>query len=501
MISSEQRCKGILNLIDKKNYFVIHAARQSGKTTLLKDLVKKLNKTKKYYALYCSLESASRIIDPEKGIPAIVKTIKRYITFDQILSKYPFAIDADYDDFTNVLLTSLVLLCKELDKPLVIFFDETDCLTNGTLITFLRQLRDGYINRDTIPFVHSIGLIGMRNIRDYKDRIREVKQTLGSASPFNIVTEALTLKDFTEEELKSLYAQHENETGQIFPDNLVQKIFYYCQGQPWLANAIARDIVEKKLENDYTKDIKIEFVDQAVQNIINRRDTHIDSLLERLKEDRVKKVVEPTITGAFSGYNPLDDDFQYVIDLGLLKDDDGHFKPSNPIYSEVIVGSLSNPAQRHIDKTKYPVKSYFVDNNIDMKKLLTDFQIFWRENSAIWKEKYHYKEAAPHLVLMAFLQRIVNSGGHIYRELASETGRLDLCVDYKNIKYPIELKIRYKAQTYTEGKTQLAEYMDSLGCNEGWLIVFDKRTSVSWKKKLFWRTATVEGMKIHTIGC
>jgi len=399
------------------------------------------------------------------------------------------------------LLTSLILLCRELDKPLVILFDEIDCLTNGTLITFLRQLRDGYINRDTIPFVHSIGLIGMRNIRDYKGKIREERETLGSASPFNVVTEALTLKNFTEEELNNLYAQHENETGQAFTSKTVQKIFYYCQGQPWLANAIARDIVEKKLENDYSKKIKIQYVDQAVQNIINRRDTHIDSLLERLKEERVKKVVQPTITGDFSDYDPLDDDFQYVIDLGLLKDEDGHFKPSNPIYSEVIVRSLSQLAQRQIDKTKYPVKSYFIEDNIDMKKLLSDFQIFWRENSAIWREKYQYKEAAPHLVLMAFLQRIVNSGGHIYRELASETGRLDLCIDYKDKKYPIELKIRYKTQTYTEGKNQLAEYMDSLGCNEGWLIVFDKRTSVSWKKKLFWRTANVEGMKIHTVGC
>jgi len=51
-----------------------------------------------------------------------------------------------------------------------IFFDEADCLANGTLIAFLRQLRNGYVNRGRIPFVHSIALVGMRNIRDYKTR-------------------------------------------------------------------------------------------------------------------------------------------------------------------------------------------------------------------------------------------------------------------------------------------------------------------------------------------
>ena len=46
--------------------------------------------------------------------------------------------------------------------------------------------------------------------------------------------------------------------------------------------------------------------------------------------------------------------------------------------------------------------------------------------------------------------------------------RLDLCVEYQGERYPIELKIRYDTQTETEGKTQIADYMDTLGCIEGW---------------------------------
>jgi hypothetical protein len=55
-----------------EQYFVIHAARQSGKTTYLQDLTNRLNADGKYYTLYCSLEGMQGIEDPEKGIPEIV---------------------------------------------------------------------------------------------------------------------------------------------------------------------------------------------------------------------------------------------------------------------------------------------------------------------------------------------------------------------------------------------------------------------------------------------
>ncbi len=81
--------------------------------------------------------------------------------------------------------------------------------------------------------------------------------------------------------------------------------------------------------------------------------------------------------------------------------------------------------------------------------------------------------------------------------------RLDICIEYGDwhYRYPIELKIRYDTKTMDEGQTQLAGYMERLGCDEGWLIVFDKRTSVAWEEKLFWHTATINGKTVYTVGC
>ena len=136
-----------------------------------------------------------------------------------------------------------------------------------------------------------------------------------------------------------------------------------------------------------------------------------------------------------------------------------------------------------------------------MNLILSDFQSFWRENSQIWIERYDYKEAAPHLMLMAFLQRVINHGGRISREMASGRGRLDLCVHYNNQLYPIELKIRRDRNTVTSGKKQLWKYMDTLGCDQGWLIIFDPRKSISWSKKIFCRKGKINRKTIHVVGC
>ena len=493
----------LMNLIDQKSYFVIHAARQSGKTTLLKELARKINAEQKYYILYCSLEEIQAFIEPEKGIPAIVKSIK------VALSDYDmpgnFAANADYSDVTNVLRTTLAKYCKTLDKPLIILFDEADCLSNGTLITFLRQLRNGYINRPDVPFVHSLALVGMRNIRDYKAHIRDDSTTLGSASPFNIVTESLSIKTFTRDEISDLYSQHTAEAGQIFEPQAIDCIFDQTNGQPWLVNAIARECVEKICKKDYTIPITQEMARNAINNIILARGTHFDSLMERLKEERVRKVIQPLILGEEA--DRTTDNYLYAKDLGLIKDFDGKVEPANPIYAEVIIRAINWTAQEAIKNIKpnFNLPKYIVDNKIDINHLLKNFQSFWCENSQIWVNLYEegfyeYKEAAPHLVLQAFLQRVINGGGYIIREMALGTKRADLCVVYEEQKYPIELKILRSNKSLPEGLEQLSVYMDKVGSSEGWLVLFDRAAEKPWEEKLYMRLEEYKGKHITVVG-
>ena len=396
MLPAQARCEGLAGLIAQKHYFVIHAAHETGKTTLLLDLVRELNGSGDYHALYCSLGTAEGIDDPERGIPAVVRSLKLEVEFNEALEKYVFAEKADYSDFNNVLVKSLSCFCKKLDRPLVILFNDMDCLSYETRNSFLLQLRDGFVNRDQIPFVHSVGLVGMRNIRDYKFQVRDEHQSFSSASPLDIVSETFKLRDFTRDEITQLYEQHTEQSGQVFSEEAVRRIYHHTGGQPWLVNAVAREIVDGILGSDFSKEISPEHAGQAAENIIRRRDTHIDSLLERLKEKRVQKIVEPVITGERRDYDSLGDDCQYVLDLGLLRESSQGLVPSNPIYAEVIVRTLSFRSQREMDDADYPPKApaYLKGDRLDMKKLLRDFQSFWRRNSEIWTEAYQYRAYA-----------------------------------------------------------------------------------------------------------
>lgn len=503
MILSKNRYRGVRDLIAQSQYFVIHSAPQSGKTTLLKELVREVSTEGTSHAIYCSLESVQGLDDPEQGIPGVIAALKSAIDRHPDLSFDFFEEDPDASIYNIALLHYLTLISQHFDKPLVILFDEIDCLTNGTLIAFLYQLREGYASRRLVPFVPSVGLIGMRNIRDYKGKIREERETLGSTSPFNIVTEALTLRNFTRQEIADLYAQHTADTGQVFPEAVVDAAFEWTGGQPWLVNAIAREIVMKILESDISRPILPEYVEQAAQAIMLRRDTHIDSLLERLKEERVRRIVEPVIVGENTGFDFTDDDFQYVLDLGLLTREGGPLRPSNPIYADTMLRKLSSGPQMAMDTQDFPplAPAYLEDGRLDMRRLLADFQTFWRENSAIWEERFQYKEAAPHLILMAFVQRVINAGGRIDRELALGRGRVGLCLHYQGERYPVEIKVRRDAKSLNQGVSQLAAYMASLDCDQGWLVFFDRRKRTSWKNRLFWKEAPVgEGM-VFVAGC
>jgi len=91
MLPALQRNPEIKSLIDKKQYFVIHAARQTGKTTLLKSLVNHLNREGNYYALYCSLESVQGITDPKEGMLQIISNLKKALYFEKVEAKENFA--------------------------------------------------------------------------------------------------------------------------------------------------------------------------------------------------------------------------------------------------------------------------------------------------------------------------------------------------------------------------------------------------------------------------
>ena len=114
---------------------------------------------------------------------------------------------------------------------------------------------------------------------------------------------------------------------------------------------------------------------------------------------------------------------------------------------------------------------------------------------------YQYDEAAPHLVIQAFLQRVINGGGHISREMALGTNRADICVEWEGQKYPIELKLYQGTKTVKDATVQILKYMERVGSKEGWIVIFDRTPKKSWSKKLYVKEVKQIGKKITIFGC
>jgi hypothetical protein len=287
----------------------------------------------------------------------------------------------------------------------------------------------------------------------------------------------------------------------VFEEAAVELVWRQTQGQPWLVNAVAREVVAKMLRFDYSRVITAELVAEAVHTIILRRDTHIDSLLERLKEERVRKIIEPIIIGK-KLFDRESDDFQYVMDLGLISYRKEELVLANPIYTEVIARTLTQSMQRQLveDTDTYPAPHYMRGGRIDMDFLLRDFQQFWRENSDVWVTKFDYEEAAPHLVLMAFLQRVVNGEGQLIWEMAAGRGCLDICLVYEGVTYPVELRFWKGEKSLEGGVEQTLRYMDVYGASEGWLALFDRTAGASWDERIYMEKRTVDGKTVTVVG-
>jgi hypothetical protein len=505
-LDPEPRLPGLRKLIEQREYFALHAPRQTGKTTLLDALARKLTAEGRYAAIHFSLE-ASRPFS--KDVPQAIKT-----TLDSLQStaeallpetlRPPAESFANVRDFGNGLFNVLTQWAKRSPRPLVIFIDEIDALEDDALISVLHQLRSGFKLRPE-SFPQSVALIGMRDVREYRARIRPERESLGGSSPFNVKAESLLLENFSHEQVRELYQQHTQETGQAWSEEAVDRAYDLTQGQPWLVNALARQIVERDV-TDRSAIITPHHVEAAKEALILRRDTHLDSLAERLHEPRVRRVIEPVLVGSFFGSDVYNDDLLYAADLGLVTRPPAQTRITNPIYAEVIPRSLSFVMQSGL-----PVQAQWYiqpDGKLDMMKLLAEFQQFFREESEAWLKDQQYIEAGPHLLLYAWLQRVINGGGHLARESAVGNKRADLLLEWPITtnaqlrRWPIspsvsvqrevlEVKLYRSPNTEAEGLQQLGGYLSRLGLPAGHLLIFDRREEKTWEEKIYRRDDVV----------
>jgi hypothetical protein len=477
-LAPTRRLPNLQRLIDQQSYFVLHAPRQIGKTTAMLAFAQELTNAGRYAAVVVSAQVGAPFNDdPGAAELAILSSWQRDAKFHlpQELQPPPWP-EAPPGQRIQWALDAW---SRSIPRPLVLFIDEIDALQDQALLSILRQLRDGFPTRPTI-FPQALALIGLRDIRDYKVRAHrsggEGPDRLNTASPFNIKAESFTLRNFHAEEVAELYQQHTDETGQVFTPEAVQRAFEVTDGQPWLVNALARQMVEV-LAPDPATVVTVDLVEAAKQLLIDRRDTHLDSLAERLSEQRVQRVLEPMLAGLELPVTP-NDDRQYLVDIGLLKRDPaGGLVIANPIYREILPRTLSSGPQ---DSLPVIAPTWLTaSGDLNLEVLRQSFMAFWLQHGEALMGSAPYHEIAPHLVLMAFLDRVANGGGSVDREYAIGRDRMDLCLRYRQQVLGIEVKVwrDRKSDPLPQGLVQLESYLARLGQDVGWLVIFDRRSN------------------------
>ena len=486
----------IIHLIGQQKYFVLHAPRQTGKTTAMCALMDRLNESGNYLAAYANLEvgqpSRENVDSAMPAMFAVMGSQVENTCGDSFLKDFKI----DYQRASSLFYEGLSAWAKASDKPIVLFLDEVDALVGDTLISLLRQLRAGYRERPA-NFPATIVLCGVRDLLDYRIHASSEKTPITGGSAFNVKAKSLRLGDFERDQIETLYHLHTEETGQPFEDEAIAEAWRLTEGQPWLSNALAYEVTWEIRENrDRTRLITASMIRQAAEQIIQRRETHLDQLSYKLQEDRVRRVVHPILANDDDVEKIPNPDIEYCVDLGLIKRSPV-LRIANPMYREVVPRWLVWGTEAFM--THDPQWFVRADGRIDMAKLIESFQQFFREQSDSWIQKFEYHEAGPQLLLQAYLQRIVNGGGRINREYGLGRKRTDLFIEWpiggtgdwngEIQRVVMELKLQRpgqkRATVITGALPQTAEYADRCGADEAHLLIFDRDAERSWDERIF----------------
>jgi hypothetical protein len=416
-----------------KLYCVIHSPRQTGKTTFLQSWAREINSDGEAVACYVSVEACQGISDRAEAMITINMSICASAKNQGLPAPELLFDDAEF------LLYRTMRKWAELvaPKPLVVLIDEADVLEGDPLISFLRQLRNGFAEREAGKFPVSIALVGMRDLKDYITAAKGGTAP-NPGSPFNIKEDSATISNFTQSNIENLFAQRTLETGQKITADAVDYVYEQSKGQPWIVNSLFMRATMRVLDEASTETVTLAHVKEAREQMVLARETHLDALAYRMENPAVRKVMESLIIGDSDPQLAEGEAFRLCLDLGLVTKERGTPTVANPMYREVLARHLTYGPQLAIPEPEWQWEK--ADGSLDMDTLLKEFQKFWRRNSELWDQKMNYTEAFPHLLLMAFLQRVINGGGHIEREYAAGRGRVDIAVEYKGRTCIIEIK-------------------------------------------------------------
>ncbi|MBC8234003.1 AAA-like domain-containing protein [bacterium] len=480
-VKREHALKDFLQRVEGGKYIVIFAPRQTGKTTFFYQALKVLENDPNYIPISLDFEIYSRA-EPERFYQIIgIKIINR-------IEERLEALDIPDWEIVNAWLSTQEMIDhfsfgeffeslqdKLPNRKVFLIIDEFDGIPPDALRDFLYTLRQIYHEKRLNPshnYIHSVGIVGVKSIAQL-----DFDHTI---SPFNI-QDQFAIENFTVEQVAELYGQYTEEVGQPFAPEVIEAVHQKTAGQPFLVNRLGQILTT---EMNIPQKITLKHFQEAYAILLKDENTHFDTLVKNIRlEPEFKTILLDIIAGQKEmRFNRRDKNVQSLVTFGVLKEKEGLCVIDNPAYQSIIIDAFSPFINGVEDKYLPEDAEDFTDylsksGEIQMDELLNNFRDFiGRAGYKILEVPETPQEFVGQYLLLTYLDLFVRKiGGHLYPEVPTGRGRMDIILLYRNEKQIVETKLWRGEKRYQSGKRQLAAYLDKEGVQRGYYIVFDHR--------------------------
>lgn len=426
------------------HYFTIWAPRQAGKTWLMREVKKAVAELYGDRFLIGCLSVQGVIMEKDDPDGVLFRQLPRII-------RDGFGTEPErpgtWDDWIEWFAPGKGLF----NKPLVLFIDEFDSLPPRIIDRLITLFRDMYMKRENFV-LHGLALIGVRAVLGMES---------DTGSPFNI-QRSLHVPNFTEEEVRDLYRQYQEESGQKIDPEVVAEVFRSTRGQPglvcWFGELLTEKynpgkenpITLKEWKRVYRRGLNTEWNNTVLNLVKKARGKYRDRVLEVFANPDVPF----TLDAEWCGYLYLNG----IIDVKTGTDTEGEETSVCMFSSPFIQQRLYNALTSDVVGERLPIlavepldtlSDVFDPPELDLPALLERYSAYLARLKAKglnpWKDQprrtdMHLTEYVGHFHLYFWLQNAVGRQCVISPEFPTGNGRVDLHLKCGKKRGIIEVK-------------------------------------------------------------
>jgi len=487
------------------HYFTIHASRQAGKTWLMRQAMAAIQAQHGDRFLVATL-SMQGVIGPGDPDELFFKVVPGL--FEEGLDMKVPAL-SQWDDWRAIFARG----GGYFDRPTILLIDEFDSLPRTVIDRLVGMFRKIFLARGAYH-LHSLALIGVRAVLGLdSDR----------GSPFNI-QRSLHVPNLSQEEVRELFRQYQEESGQPILPAVVDTIYDTVRGQPGLTCWLGELLTEKYNppgSDGQRGEIGLEQWRRVyMRALYAERNNNVMNLVVKARKPYAKEVQTLFVKTdvPFSVGEPWCDylELNGIIVEKTATDSSGSDRLvcqfASPFVQLRIYQGFSSQLQEKLDDIPAlegtdMLEDVFEPKRFNVAALLQRYKIhleFLRSRGRDpfrdqpMRADFQLPEAVGHFHLYAWLQKAVGWAVSITPEFPTGNGKVDLWVRHETGPVLIEVKSLGAARQLITARKQAARYAQQQGLTEATLAAFVPTNQPEALSKLE-ESVVVDGIQVHTV--